>query len=522
MDPQNVLIRNVYLLEGSDVTTGVLVNLLIKNNTLEIVSQDEIPASENLMVVDGRNGYLLGQLNIGESPSFIILNQDPREDFSVLADTNSFTIFGVHNGELLANNLFEVEEKEESKAPKQHSWTAYTPPPIALPLSYRDTTPWNAWDGQKISGVLAAGVFLDRMRWLSQDDAGIGEVGDLKEFNGGEIRGFRIGAVGTINFETPWTYTLFAATNAFDKGFDSKDTDDITLFDYRLDIPVFNGKTLSIGKQKEPISMDRLMVGTHVQMQERPAFLDAMLPSRNFGALLSGMAADERMTWAAGVFNDWIDTGDSFGESSSQVVGRVTWLPYISEDESNLVHLGLGMRYTNAEEGVHFHTEPEFNQSPEFVDTSNFAADSAMTYNLEASWRKGPFWLGGEFMTTDVNSPASGDPTFSGYHITGSWALTGEMRPYRRRGGIMGNTPVSRSVYQDGWGSLELAVRWSELDLTDGLIDGGELEILSLGINWSLTSAFVLGINYRHISTDRAGVSWDSDGFNTRLILLLE
>ena len=135
-----------------------------------------------------------------------------------------------------------------------------------------------------------------------------------------------------------------------------------------------------------------------------PAFLDAMLPSRNFGALLSGMAANERMTWAAGVFNDWIDTGDSISESSSQVVGRVTWLPFISKDESNLVHLGLGVRYTDAEEGIHFHTEPEFNQSPDFVDTSNFAADSAMTYNLEASWRKGPFWLGGEFMTTNVNS----------------------------------------------------------------------------------------------------------------------
>ena len=55
------------------------------------------------------------------------------------------------------------------------------------------------------------------------------EVGDLEDFNGGEIRGFRIGVVGTINFEVPWTYTLFAASNAFDKGFDSKDTDDISL-----------------------------------------------------------------------------------------------------------------------------------------------------------------------------------------------------------------------------------------------------------------------------------------------------
>jgi phosphate-selective porin OprO/OprP len=360
------------------------------------------------------------------------------------------------------------------------------------------------------------------MRWLSQDDAGIGQVGDLKDFNGGEIRGFRFGAVGTINFDTPWTYTLFIATNAFDKGFDSKDTDDLTLFDYRVDIPVFDGMNLSIGKQKEPISMDRLMVGTHIQMQERAAVLDAMLPSRNFGALLSGTAAKERMTWAAGVFNNWIDSGDSFGESSSQVVGRVTWLPFISEDESNLVHLGFGVRHTNAKEGIHFHTEPEFNLSSEFVDTMNFAADSAMTYNLEATWRKGPFWLSGELLTTDVSSPTFGDPSFSGYHITGSWVLTGEMRPYKRRNGVMGNVPISKSVQQDGWGSLELALRWSELDLTDGLIDGGELDVLSLGVNWSLTSTFVLSVNYRHISTDRAGVAWDSSGVNTRLILMLE
>ena len=39
------------------------------------------------------------------------------------------------------------------------------------------------------------------------------------------------------------------------------------------------------------------------------------------------------------------------------------------------------------------------------------------------------------------------------------------------------------------------------------------LKILSLGVNWSLTSALALGLNYRHISTDRAGVAWDSDGF---------
>jgi hypothetical protein len=43
-----------------------------------------------------------------------------------------------------------------------------------------------------------------------------------------------------------------------------------------------------------------------------------------------------------------------------------------------------------------------------------------MTYSLEAYWRNGPYWLGFEYVGTDVNAPQSGNPFFSGYHVTGS------------------------------------------------------------------------------------------------------
>ena len=74
-----------------------------------------------------------------------------------------------------------------------------------------------------------------------------------------------------------------------------------------------------------------------IPMQERTSVSDALMPSRNLGVVLSGTALDERMTWAGGLFNDWLDTGSSFNDGASQVIGRVTWLPFISEDESNLV-----------------------------------------------------------------------------------------------------------------------------------------------------------------------------------------
>ena len=526
VDPQNVLIRNVQLIEGGEKTEGISVNILIKDNRLEVVTKDEVPIEEAAMAVDARGGYLFGQLKIGETPSFIILNQDPRDNFEVLLDTNLFTTFAVHDGRLFRNNLFEVEEEEVEEEPKRIGWRAYSPPPMALPMSYQDTTKWNRWETEYLSGIFIAAAVLDNQQWLSQSSASQQQVGDLKLFEGGEIRGFRFGAAGTLNFEKPWIYSIAGATNAFDKGFEIEQQDSFTFFDYRLDIPVSDKFNLSVGKQKEPISMERIMSMVQLPMQERTSVSDALMPSRNVGAVLSGTALNERMTWAGGLFNDWIDTGSSFSDGASQAVGRVTWLPFISEDESNLLHLGFGMRYTNAEEGLQYQTEPEFNKSPTFVDTSidgtPFAADSAMLYNLEASWRKGPYWLAAEYVSNDVDAPALGDPTFDGYHVTGSWILTGEMRAYRKRTGIFGPVPVAKSVNQGGWGAWEVAFRWSDLDLTDGLIDGGEMDILSLGLNWWLTPTFNVNMNYRYITLDRFGVEGNSSGFMTRVLLMLE
>ncbi len=369
-------------------------------------------------------------------------------------------------------------------------------------------------------------MVLDNQQWNSQDGNSEQQVGDLKLFEGGEIRAFRAGVVGTLNFERPWIYTLAGATNTFDKGFETENLDSFTLFDYRLDIPLSETINLSVGKQKEPISMERIMSMIQLPMQERTSVSDALMPSRNVGAVISGTALDQRMTWAGGVFNDWFDTGDTFSDGANQIVGRVTWLPFISEDESNLLHLGLGMRHTDANEGLRYSTEPEFNKAPLYVDASvggtPFAADSAMLYQLEASWRKGPYWLAAEYVSNDVDAPALGDPHFSGYHVTASWILTGEMREYRKKTGILGPVPIARSAYQGGKGAWELGVRWSSLDLTDGLVDGGELDILSLGLTWWLNPFFHINANYRYIESEQRGLGGTSSGLMTRILILLE
>jgi phosphate-selective porin OprO/OprP len=423
--------------------------------------------------------------------------------------------------------LEEIEDNPEDE-PVQTGWLAYTPPPLAMPMNYADTSKWNRFESKWVSGIFSGAIALDRMNWLSQNAVSDAQFGDLNEYDGGEIRALRFGLFGTLNFERPWVYVIAGATNAFDKGFETEDLDDITLFDWRLDIPFFRNSVMSVGKQKEPISMERLTGMVFLPWQERSAVADALLPSRNVGIVWNGSSPDTYTSWAFGVFNDWFDANQDFDDSASQFIGRLTWVPFRTEDDSNLLHLGFGYRYSDAKEGFRYRTEPEFSKSPVFVDTGFgsdnglLAAENTATYNLELSWRKGPFWFASEYFRTYIRNPSLEDPVFDGYYLSASWILTGEMRPYNKKNGLFRPIPISRTVHQNGKGAWELAARYSDIDLTDGLVEGGDMQIASLGLNWWLTPYFSLGVNYRYIWNTQEGLEGNSSGFMTRILLMLD
>lgn len=531
VDPHNVLIQNVHIVGGeSGGEDKATVSVLIRDNKLEIITQDEVALEDGTVTIDGDGGFVVGTLFVDEVPSFVIFDEDPAVNIDVLVDSEPHVVFAVNNGELVRNSLFEVQKSAFETARNEATtagWMAYTPPPMAIPSAYFDDTKWNKWETRYVDGIFLAAGILDRIHWTSQNSDSRQQVGDLENFEGGEVRGFRFGAIGTINFKKPWVYTVFGATNAFDKGFELEGQDDVAWFDYRLDVPVFENMFLSVGKQKEPISMERVMGLIYLPMQERSSVSDAFLPSRNFGIVLSGNALDQNMSWAGGIFNNFIDSGESVGDTATQFVGRVTWLPFVSSDESNLVHLGAGARFSNGKQGARFQTEPEFNKSPIYVDTGFggigvMDADDISQLNLEASWRKGPYWLHAEYVSSDVDSPTFGDRSFDGFHITGSWILSGEMRGYNRKSGIFAPIQVAKSVYQGGWGSWEVSARYSTLDLTDGQVDGGEMDIWSLGLNWWLSPIFNVNMNYRYIENDQGGFRGESSGFMTRVMVVLE
>jgi phosphate-selective porin OprO/OprP len=518
----SVIVKNAVLGDPENPENDQVVTLVVKNGKLDLLTADPVPVKETDFVVNANGGFILGRLNINEPAAFMILSQDPRANGEVLLDTKAYAIFAVSKGTIVRNNLLSYSDEQDLAVQGKKEWFAYSAPPMALSTSYKNQNKWNRFRSKYVNATLIGALALDRMKWLSQDAASEGQVGDLSDYDGGEIRALRFGVVGTLNFEKPWIFTFAAATHAFDKGFDTDTSDKIGIFDARLDIPFYQDTALSIGKQKEPISMERLTSMVQLPMQERSAVSDAMMPSRNIGMVLSGTGLERRATWAGGVFNPWLDTGGSIGDTATQLIGRGTLLPAISLNESSLVHLGAGIRYSNNKDGVQYASEPEFNQSPIFVDTGFLQVESTMLYDLEAAWRWGPFLLNGEYVINQVDDPAIGSPTFTGYHLTANYVLTGEMRPYNKRSGLFRPVPVSKPVNSGGWGAVEVAGRISNIDMNEGGVNGGDMDIYSLGFNWWLSTSASFGINYRHVVLDDGVSTGHSDGLMTRILLMLE
>ncbi|KPJ86401.1 MAG: hypothetical protein AMS18_15650 [Gemmatimonas sp. SG8_17] len=518
-DPR-VLIYGVRLIGRVDPSLDLTVNLLIEGGRLTVVTGQPLIKRAEDLALDADGGFLLGQLAMGDAPTFVILDEDPRENFDVLLDTENHVRFAMRAGAVVRNAL-PVATDAVTGTPRRRTWTSYMPPPLSVPVRYYDTRKWNRFSTKPVSGLLTGALVLDRLHWTTQDEDSKTQVGDLSETNGGQIRALRFGAVGTLNFARPWTYTVFLVTHAFDQGYNSQAQNTLRFFDYRLDIPLSAALTLSVGKQKEPISHERLVTLTSMSMQERAAVSDALLTSRNHGVVLSGALPSARMTWAIGAFNDWIDSDASFSNASTEFTGRVTWVPAMSQDRSNLLHVGLGLRTSNAKEPIRVRARPEFNRAPTFVDTDQFAADRVTTFNPEVYWRYGPYFVGFEYVGSAHAAPASSDPYLHGYHLTASWALTGEMRSYRDRTGTLDGPRVARPINQGGWGTVEAAVRYSRIDLTNGAIAGGEMDVYSLGLDWWLTQSVQFGGNYRLVVLDKSDARGVSSGFNVRIVLML-
>ena len=518
-DMDKIMIRNVTVIDQSGKNADVVVSVLIEKKKLELITRDKIDLDQADIAFDAKGGFILGTIDVGSLATFLILDKDPRTNVDIILDTKSYSVFAVSKGEVVLNKLIRIDADSKEKI---SDWLSYAPPAVSLPLSYQNSRKWNVIRTKPITAVFGGAILMENTRWLSQDNTNEQQVGELSEFKGGSMRGFRLGVGGTFNFKKPWTFAFSFGSRAFDRGFKQGELNEFVTYDYRVDIPV-GSATLSLGKTKETFSLSRLsgMIYEPAQ-QERASVADGLLPARNIGIVINNTLLKDRMTWAAGIFNNWYEVDKSFSENPTVFTGRITALPFLSEDESNLLHLGIAGRYSNAAGGIQYKAKTEIYSGPVSVDTQGIDdASSTFHSGLEMAWRKGPFILTSEYIQSNVQSSTFNDPSFNGYYVVASYTITGELRPYNKRSGTFKRVYVANGVNSGGWGELDVYSRWSSFNLNDNSIQGGKMNTFSLGLNWSPISAIQVNVNYRYSTLERLGETGSNHGLVTRIAFIL-
>lgn len=163
------------------------------------------------------------------------------------------------------------------------------------------------------------------------------------------------------------------------------------------------------------------------------------------------------------------------------------------------------------------------------VDTGALNSDGLTAYGLEGGASFKNFYAAGEWYKIDVNRQGVSpfDPSFSGWYVQGAWTITGERHAWSNaNGGFTGVKPAKTFDRSKGtWGALEVAARYSELDLNDhagvaraatptGGIRGGEQKITTVGLNWYPNNTVRFLLDYQWIRVDRlsaTGGSLDTD-----------
>jgi phosphate-selective porin len=383
---------------------------------------------------------------------------------------------------------------------------------------------WNAFNTRWVNMRALAMVGIDATHFY-QGEENRAVVGDMSHYNRWDVRGLRIGAAGTLNFDHPWTYLFSGSINSAMQDYNSREDDAFTLLDALIGIPLWGeyGR-LQIGKMKAPISMERVMGMVFEQVMERPAHLDALLPSRNIGISLSDLLLGERLRWRIGVYNDWLEKGAPDRKDANLIlVGRVSTVAYEAPAQQQLLHLGAGYRYEKVKEGsVRYDVGPEFYFCEPWLDTGIIPAEHTDTWNLELSYLDGPLWIASEYTQTIVDSPEYTTLRFSGYHVAVNYFLTGEHRGYnKRRGTVRRITPVL-DFDKGGWGAVEASLRYSKMDLDDKEIHGGEMGIWSLGLIWHPRKDHQFHLQWSHTGLDKREIYSSMNTLQARWVWVID
>jgi phosphate-selective porin OprO/OprP len=268
------------------------------------------------------------------------------------------------------------------------------------------------------------------------------------------------------------------------------------------------GLALQVGNFKEPFGMERLNSSRLLTFLERASVSNAFPLGRRIG--IAARYWNDLGQATVGAFGHEIGTRIDKGtrDEGYSFNGRISAAP-VNRHGLNL-HLGAAASYKIpdavvdlAENTIEIKARTEtYVLDPKMLHTGDISDVNYFTrMGGELMGISGPFYFQSEYQGTQVKR-WYGKPTvkLTGGYATLSWMVTGETRTYYVDEGEVG--PIEDPTHS--WGALELAFRYSMLNLDDfdAGIKGGKSNQLMFGLNYYPNVNIKIQFNYSLVYLD--------------------
>ncbi len=267
----------------------------------------------------------------------------------------------------------------------------------------------------------------------------------------------------------------------------------------------------TVGQFKQPNSMEELSSTKNNDFISKAMITNTFATARRLGAGYNYGG------------DNWFVQGSYYGRELTRNLAhgsgyglRGGWAPL---NESGRIFY-MGVSYTDRDvdgDTIRLRTRPAADLSQRLIDTNIRNADRLSTTGLETFFATGPFKLQAEYMTTTVDrydtgfaSVPSQDYTTDGYYVSALWNVTGEK--WSNKGG----TPGTAMPDEPSSGMWQLGLRYDNLDLNDGPVQPGKMDIITAGVNYYWRQNFKFMLNYSMVSGTRNGVSDDPNIIGAR------
>jgi len=334
------------------------------------------------------------------------------------------------------------------------------------------------------------------------------------------------------------------------------------LFDAYVDFRPLQEVSLTAGKYKAPISLERLQSASALSFNER-AFPTQLAPNRDLGFMLHGefdkpgyakykhsfplFMYPEFFSYQLAVVNGaGNNNGDATGDINDpkEFEGRVFAHPFQHMGIEQLEGLGLGVAGSwgdTNDESLPTYVTP--GQNTMFTYASSAKADGVHTRIYpQMYWNYGPFGLIGEYAISDqelASQSVKNNVSVNKYQTTTNdrawnltllYVLTGEDNVFLNQG------IKPRHIFdpfKGHWGAFQLAARWTEMDfdkavflntgtaakpvypLADPRSSVSSASSWALGVNWWLNNNVKFMANYNQTEFDGGAGVYSSAGSQT-------